>query len=62
MSTQQAWEAGVMAQGARDRGLVARFWDVPGEGRAAWEVLWGVGVGVLSVDDLVGVKAFLLGR
>ncbi|KAI4089306.1 MAG: hypothetical protein LQ344_005524 [Seirophora lacunosa] len=62
MSTRQAWQAGVMAQGARDRGLVARFWDVPGEGRAAWEILWGVGVRVLSVDDLVGVKAFLLGR
>ena len=58
MSTMQAWEVSVMAQGARDRGLVSRFWDVPG-GKGELEVLWGRGMGVLSVDDLEGVKSFL---
>ncbi|KAL8968016.1 MAG: hypothetical protein Q9183_002661 [Haloplaca sp. 2 TL-2023] len=47
-------------QGAKERGLVSRYWDTPSwpvrAKEGVWRVLEREGVGMLSVDDLVGVK------
>ena len=50
-------------QGAKERGLVSRYWDTPSwpvrAKEGVWRVLETEGVGMLSVDDLVGVKGAL---
>ncbi|KAL8755066.1 MAG: hypothetical protein Q9184_004910 [Pyrenodesmia sp. 2 TL-2023] len=65
MMPDQVWKVRRQVEGARRRGLVSRYWDTPGGTRAArrgvWEVLVREGVGVLSVDDLEGVREFLGG-
>ncbi|KAL8851752.1 MAG: hypothetical protein Q9221_003362 [Calogaya cf. arnoldii] len=47
---------------AKELGLVSRYWDAPtwpkAVERGIWDVLSKEGVGVLSVDDLEGVKGF----
>ncbi|KAL8770768.1 MAG: hypothetical protein Q9209_003635 [Squamulea sp. 1 TL-2023] len=50
-------------EAAKEKGLVSRYWDTPTWPKATktgvWDVLVKEGVGVLSVDDLEGVKGFL---
>ncbi|KAL8724705.1 MAG: hypothetical protein Q9166_007793 [cf. Caloplaca sp. 2 TL-2023] len=49
-------------EAAKQRGLVSRYWDTPawpvGLKMGVWDVLSREGVGILSVDDLVGVRGF----
>ncbi|KAL8627342.1 hypothetical protein Q9189_006961 [Teloschistes chrysophthalmus] len=62
MTQAQVVEVRRMVAGARERGLVSRYWDTPvwprGVEEGVWGVLAGEGVGVLSVDDLVGVRGW----
>ncbi|KAL8660180.1 MAG: hypothetical protein Q9202_006776 [Teloschistes flavicans] len=49
-------------QGASERGLVSRYWDTPAWPRGVEEGVWGTlvreGVGMLNVDDLLGVRGW----
>lgn len=53
-------------QAAGAKGLRSRYWDTPswpkGTERGVWDVLVKEGVGMLSVDDLEGVRGFWGGR
>lgn len=65
MTPEQVWKVRRQVEGAKGMGLVSRYWDTPrkteGVKRGVWDVLVTEGVGVLSVDDLEGVRAFLGG-
>lgn len=49
-------------EAAKEKGLLSRYWDTPNWPKAVewgvWDVLVKEGVGMLSVDDLEGVRGF----
>ena len=48
--------------GAHERGIMARYWNLPGwpigTRNAVWRTLWDEGVDLLNVDDLRGASEF----
>ncbi|KAL9597484.1 MAG: hypothetical protein Q9219_005117 [cf. Caloplaca sp. 3 TL-2023] len=62
LSTEQVWKIRRQIEGAKERGLVSRYWDTPaspmGVKEEVWKVLQWEGVGRVSVDDLMGFKVW----
>ncbi|KAL8713565.1 MAG: hypothetical protein Q9220_002427 [cf. Caloplaca sp. 1 TL-2023] len=62
MTPSQVRQVRRQVQEAGERGLRSRYWDTPswprGVEEGVWDVLTREGVGMLSVDDLVGVRGF----
>lgn len=52
-----------LVQTARERGIMARFWDTPGwpirERDGVWRALTGLGVGLLNADDLKAAAGYV---
>lgn len=62
MTPGQMMEVRRQIKAAGEKGLRSRYWDTPswpkGTEEGVWDVLVKEGVGILSVDDLEGVRGF----
>lgn len=54
----------IMAEKAKDKGYILRFWGTPNRMHvqkiATWELLHNAGVSLIGADDLTGLQHFFM--